>query len=106
MATHKPGRRNGAGRPVEGRLGAVQTAARNFLAEAMQAREVRLTRITPSGDLAEGWDVEAEILIPDLAIKRLRLPLRQEILEARCCTVHLDGALAVKSYEITDELER
>jgi len=90
---------------LEDKLTAVDREVRAFMAAAMQAREVRVTRIAPAADGAAGWEVEADILVPDLAIKRLGLRLRQEVLEARRCSVHLDPALAVQSYEFIDEAE-
>jgi|HubBroStandDraft_6_1064221.scaffolds.fasta_scaffold1660562_2 hypothetical protein len=112
MTTHKSIKTPGARRPhggvirFDGRLGAVDRAARAFMEEAMGAREVMVTRIAPAGDGVQGWEVEADILVPDLAIKGLGLRLRQEVLEARRCTVRLDAAHAVQSYELTDEVER
>jgi hypothetical protein len=80
----------------------VSGAVRAFLAGEFQAREVRVTRIAAVTDPEAGWEAEAEILVPDLAIKTLGLPLTQEVLECRRYAVQLDRLLAVRGYEPLD----
>lgn len=88
-----------------GNLAAAREAVQCFLTNECQAREVRITKISPlPGD--GGWDAEAEILVPDLAIKMLGLPLSQEVLAREYCTVELDPVLSVRSYELGSSGER
>jgi hypothetical protein len=83
-------------------LAAVGEAVRTFFIKELAAREVRITRIAPSVGAAGGWEAEAEILVPDLAIKTLGLPLTQEVLERRRYAVQMDPSLAATSYEPLD----
>jgi hypothetical protein len=93
----KPGRA-----PPRG-LTAVSDAVRAFLTKEFHAQEVRVTRIAPLSGGDGGWEAEAEILVPDLAIKTLGLPLTQEVLESRRYAVHLDQSLAITGYEPLDD---
>jgi hypothetical protein len=86
----------GAGKPPE-RISAARAAARDFLASELDAREVRVTRISPTGE-GGGWSVEAEILVPNLDVKMLGLPLTQEVLEREHYVVELAADLVVTSY--------
>jgi hypothetical protein len=83
-------------------LTAVSDAVRAFLTGEFEAREVRVTRIAALGGSDAGWEAEAEILVPDLAIKTLGLPLTQEVLERRRYAVQLDRSLTVGGYEPID----
>jgi hypothetical protein len=83
-------------------LTAVSDAVRTFLIDEFHAQEIRVTRIAPLQGVDGGWEAEAEILVPDLAIKTLGLPLTQEVLESRRYAVHLDQSLAVTGYEPLD----
>jgi hypothetical protein len=89
--------------PAPGRLSAVSEAVRQFLASQLQAREIRLTRIAALPGVEHGWEAEAEILVPDLAIQTLGLPLTQQVLERRGFSVHLDQSLDVIGYESLDD---
>jgi len=84
-------------------LAAASLAVRSFLGTDLEARETRITRIGPTPD--GGWDVEAEILVPDLNIKTLGLPLTQEVLERQACAVHLGPTLEVIGFERIDREE-
>ncbi len=92
--------------PPNGELVAAREAVENFLYSQFQARALRIIKIAalPNGNV--GWYAEAEMLVPDLAIKTLGLPLSQEILEREHCAVELDAALTVKSYEVLDLNDR
>jgi hypothetical protein len=83
-------------------LAAVSEAVRIFLTSEFQARELRVTRLAALAGPDAGWEAEAEILVPDLAIKTLGLPLTQEVLERRRYAVQLDRSLAVMGYEPID----
>lgn len=89
-----------------GKLGAVRQAVRDFLVKEFKAREVRITKVAPSGDHQQGWYAEAEILVPDLAIKTLGLPLSQVVLERELYAIDLDFEMTVKSYEVLDPRDR
>ena len=84
------------------RLAAVSDAVRSFLISELQAREVRVTRIAASAESGGGWETEAEILVPDLAIMTLGLTLTQEVLEQRRYVVQLDQSHTVIGYEPLD----
>jgi hypothetical protein len=88
-------------KPARG-LAAVSDAVRFFLTEEFQAREIRVTRIAALPKPDGGWEAEAEILVPDLAIKTLGLALTQEVLERRRYAVLLDETLAVRGYDPLD----
>lgn len=88
-------------KPARGLTG-VSDAVRLFLTEEFQAREIRVTRIAGLPAPDGGWEAEAEILVPDLAIKTLGLDLTQEVLERRRYAVLLDEGLAVRGYEPLD----
>jgi hypothetical protein len=94
------------GRPARNapasRLSTVIDAVRTFLADEFEAREVRVTRIAALAGADGGWEAEAEILVPDLAIKTLGLPLTQEVLERRTYAVLVDPSLAIRGYEPLD----
>jgi hypothetical protein len=90
--THKPSRG----------LTAVSAAVRVFLTAEFQAREIRVTRIAALAGPDEGWEAEAEILVPDLAIKTLGLQLTQEVLECRRYVVLLNDELTITGYEPLD----
>jgi hypothetical protein len=89
-----------------GRLAAARAAVRDFLADELQARAARITKLAPALDGPVAWHAEAEVLLPDLDIKTLGLPLSQEVLERQNCAVELDTELAVISYEFTDPDKR
>lgn len=82
----------------------VRDAVRKFLIAELQAREVRITKLAPDGE--GGWEVEADLLVLDLAVKRLGLPLTQEILEQQFCLVQLGPDLTVLSYEFIEPEDR
>ena len=82
---------------------AAAEAVRHFLASELRAREVSVTKIIVADVPETGWEAEAEILVPDLAIKTLGLPLTQEVLERRRYAVQLDQAFAVRGYELLDD---
>jgi len=84
------------------RLAAVSDAVRSFLISELHAREVRVTRIAASAETGGGWETEAEILVPDLAIMTLGLTLTQEVLEQRRYVVQLDQSHTVIGYEPLD----
>lgn len=88
--------------PSSGLLAAA-VAVRHFLASELQARETRVTKIVAADAPDTGWEAEAEILVPDLAIKTLGLPLTQEVLERRRYAVQLDQEFAVRGYELLDD---
>lgn len=92
--------------PPPGRISAAREAVRSFLVAECQAREVRITKISPVPGGEGGWDAQAEILVPDLTIKMLGLPLTQEVLEREYCAIELDPVLSVKSYEFVDPSDR
>lgn len=94
------------GKPPDGKLAAARDAVENFLLSQFQARALRIVKIAAAPDGANGWYAEAEMLLPDLAIKMLGLRLSQEILEKEYCAVELDSSLTVKSYEILNAAER
>jgi hypothetical protein len=83
-------------------LAAVSNAVRSFLISELQALEVRVTRIAASAESGGGWETEAEILVPDLAIMTLGLTLTQEVLEQRRYVVQLDQSHTVIGYEPLD----
>jgi hypothetical protein len=85
--------------PPIGKIAAARCAVERFLAAELGAREVRTTKIVPLEHGAQGWSAEAEVLVPNLAIKTLGLPLTQEILEQEYYLVELDTDLAVRSFE-------
>lgn len=92
--------------PAISKLVVARDAVEKFLFGQFDARAVRITKIGALPDGGVGWQAEAEILVPDLAIRTLGLPLTQEILEKECCAVELDADLAVKSYEFLDPGQR
>ena len=83
-------------------LTTVSEAVRTFLVSEFQAREVRVTKIAALPGSEAGWEAEAEILVPDLAIMTLGLTLTQEVLELRTHAVQLDQSLTIRSYEPLD----
>lgn len=87
-----------------GKMVAARNAVRDFLAKDVQAREVRVTKLAPLED--GGWVAEADVLVPDLGVKRLGLKLSQEVLECEFCTLVLDSNLGVTSYELMDPDEK
>ena len=70
-----------------------------FLLTELGAREIRITKIIPTNHPAEGWTVEAEILVPNLEVKMLGLPLTQEVLERESYLLELEADFSVRSYE-------
>jgi hypothetical protein len=97
-----PPRPHGRSRQAPAGITAVSYAVRMFLTTEFGAREVRVTRIATASGTDAGWEAEAEILVPDLAIKTLGLPLTQEVLERRRYAVQVDPSLAVRGYEPLD----
>ena len=92
-----------AKRSPSGGLTAISHTVRNFFAEEFQARETRITKIAALAGAEAGWEVEAETLVPDLAIRTLGLPLTQEVLERRRYLVQLDPSHEITGYEPLDE---
>ena len=86
-----------AARPV-GRISAARSAVREFLSTELGAREVRITKMTPCNQGFEGWEAEAEILVPNLEVKMLNLPLTQEVFEIEHYAVELAADLSISSY--------
>ena len=86
-----------AARPV-GKISVARSAVREFLTTELGAREVRITKIAPVNHGSEGWEAEAEILVPNLAVKMLNLPLTQEVFEIEHYAVELEVDLSVRSY--------
>jgi hypothetical protein len=95
-------RRHTSNHAVAAGLAAVSDAVRSFLISELQAREVRVTRVSALAGDGGGWETEAEILVPDLAIMTLGLTLTQEVLERRTYVVQLDQTHAVIGYEPLD----
>ena len=83
-----------------GKLLAAQAAARTFIADELGAREARITKLVPGGQGSSGWMAEAEILVPNLEVKKLGLPLSQEVLELERYALELNADLSVVSYEL------
>ena len=90
-------------RPSTGGLTAISHTVRNFFADEFQARETRITKIAALAGAEAGWEVEAETLVPDLAIRTLGLPLTQEVLERRRYAVQLNQSHEIVGYEPLDE---
>ena len=86
-----------ATRPA-GRMSAARSAVREFLSTELGAREVRITKMAPSSHELEGWESEAEILVPNLEVKMLNLPLTQEVFEIEHYAVELAADLSIRSY--------
>ena len=86
-----------AARPV-GRISAARSAVREFLSTELGAREIRITKIAPLNHGSEGWEAEAEILVPNLEVKMLNLPLTQEVFEIEHYAVELAADLSIRSY--------
>jgi hypothetical protein len=84
-------------RPIS-KISAAREAVREFLSTELGARETRITRIAPLNHGSEGWEAEAEILVPNLEVKMLNLPLTQEVFELEHYTVELEADLSVRSY--------
>jgi len=80
------------------RISAAREAVREFLSTELGARETRITKIAPLHHGSEGWEAEAEILVPDLEVKMLNLPLTQEVFEVEHYAVELEADLSVRSY--------
>ncbi len=80
------------------RVSAARAAVREFLSAEMGARETRITRIAPLNHGSDGWEAEAEILVPNLEVKMLNLPLTQEVFEIERYMVELETDLSVRSY--------
>ena len=86
-----------AARPVS-KISAARAAVREFFSSELGAREVRITKIAPLNHGSDGWEAEAEILVPNLEVKMLNLPLSQEVLEIEQYAVELEADLSVRSY--------
>jgi hypothetical protein len=84
-------------RPVS-RISAARVAVLEFFSTELGAREVRITKIAPLSHGADGWEAEAEILVPNLEVKMLNLPLTQEVLEIEEYAIELEADLSVRSY--------
>ena len=84
-------------RPVS-KISAARAAVREFFSTELGAREVRITKIAPLNHGSDGWEAEAEILVPNLEVKMLNLPLSQEVLEIEQYAVELEADLSVRSY--------
>ncbi len=80
------------------RVSAARAAVREFLSAEMGARETRITKIAPLNHGSDGWEAEAEILVPNLEVKMLNLPLTQEVFEIERYMVELETDLSVRSY--------
>ncbi len=72
-----------------GRISAARSAVREFLSTELGARETRITKISPLHHGSEGWEAEAEIMVPNLSVKMLNLPLTQEVFEIEHYAVEL-----------------
>ncbi len=86
-------------RPIS-RISGAREAVREFLSRELGARETRITMIAPLNHGSEGWEAEAEILVPNLEVKMLDLPLTQEVFEIEHYAVELEADLSVKSYRL------
>ena len=86
-----------AARPTT-RISAARAAVREFFSTELGAREIRITKIAPFNHGLGGWEVEAEILVPNLEVKMLNLPLTQEVFEIEHYAVELEADLSVRSY--------
>ncbi len=86
-----------AARPVS-KISAARAAVREFFSTELGAREVRITKIAPLNHGSDGWEAEAEILVPNLEVKMLNLPLTQEVFEIEQYAIELEADLSVRSY--------
>ncbi len=90
-----------------GAIAAAHDVIRHFLMAEFGATEIRISKMAPiSSDPLRGWNVEAEMLVPDLAIRTLGLPLTQEVLEKQFCALTLDPEMGVTSFELFDPNDR
>ncbi|BBU63945.1 hypothetical protein MSC49_38800 (plasmid) [Methylosinus sp. C49] len=89
-------------RRVENGLRAVGAAARVFLTDELQAREIKITRIAPPAGEEGVWTVEADVLTPDLAVKALGIPVSQEVLKRERWSLDMDSQLAVIAFELDE----
>jgi hypothetical protein len=80
------------------RISAARAAVRDFFSAELGAREVRITKIAPLNHGLDGWEAEAEILVPNLEVKMLNLPLTQEVFEIEHYALELESDLSVRSY--------
>ncbi len=87
-----------AGAHPVSRISAARAAVREFFATELGAREVRITKIAPLNHGLDGWEAEAEILVPNLEVKMLNLPLTQEVFEIEQYALELEADLSVRSY--------
>ena len=84
--------------PRVSKISAARSAVREFFSTELGARETRITKIAPLNQASEGWEAEAEIMVPNLAVKMLNLPLTQEVFEIERYAVELEADLSVRSY--------
>lgn len=81
---------------------AVSAAVHDFLVQEFGAKEVRVTKISPAPHGDPGWVAEAEILVPNLAIRALNLDLTQDVMERAGYELHVDATMAVTGFEPID----
>lgn len=90
---------------METKIQAVRDVAREFLVRTILARDVRVVRVLPEEDSLGIWRVEAEVLVPNLAVKSLGLPLSNEVLERQHYALHLDADLNITAYDCLETSE-
>jgi len=89
-------------RPRLNGIAAVSAAAHEFLVQEFGAKEVRIIKIAAAAHGGSGWVAEAEILVPNLAIRALNLDLSQEVLERVGYEVLIDATYAITGFEPID----
>lgn len=85
-----------------GGIFAAGSAVKSFLAEEFDAREIRITRVEPPQAEHVNWEVEAQLLVPDLTVKALGIPVTQEVLKQGHCRLDLDPQFTVVAFEFDD----
>lgn len=76
-------------------------AVNRFLKTQPDVKHASVTKLTQAA--AKGcWEAEAEVYVPNMAIKALRLAVRRQVLDRRLYVLRLDSELNVVAYELKD----
>ncbi|MBI3939339.1 MAG: hypothetical protein HY315_00755 [Acidobacteria bacterium] len=83
----------------------VREAAASVLTALQDCRRVRIIRVMEI-DREEGrWEVEAEVLFPNVTVASLGLSLQREVLDSHTYLVRLDRQLKVRGYGRKDLID-
>ncbi|WP_018402858.1 hypothetical protein [Marinobacter gelidimuriae] len=89
----------------EGRLpgiAEVQQAVYEFLRQQPEVLEVQVTKLVQVDAEVGLWEAEADVYLPNEAIRALALPVQKEVFDCKAYLVRVDRDLNIVAYSLRD----